>query len=320
MLKGFAMITVIYCHNFPVINDYIYSFHMPLFFLLAGIFHKKSELENLKKNILERVRIIIIPYYLWGGILFVFWFFVGRHFGDSKEKNLSAIENFIGLICGQGGENYMDWGIPIWFLPCVFVTFLIYTIVDFLPNKKIKLLSVLALSILGYFISDFFDWYFWSFDVSLVAIFFYGFGQLLKERFIKFDIPLYVNLILSVVFLLGMNYTFKVDMYQSEYGGNLLLFYSNAICAILILISIFKRLPLLNFLIFIGRNTIVYLATQIRILTIIKAVLFFGIGMSVFHFTEAQKILITMIQAILIVPVVYFINSFFPILNARNKR
>ncbi len=320
MLKGFAMITVIYCHNFPVINDYIYSFHMPLFFFIAGIFHKKSVFENVKKNIVKRAKAIIVPYYLWGGILYFFWFLVGRHFGNSKLKNLSPIENLIGLICGQGGEKYMDWGIPIWFLPCVFVTFLIYTAVDFLPNRKIKLLAIIILSILGYSISDFFDWYFWSFDVSLVAVFFYGLGQLLKEWFVEFEIPFYLNLIFVITYIFGMYFSFKVDMYHSVYGKNLLFFYTNALSAIFIFISLFKRLPKLNFLIFIAKNTLVYLATQIRILTVIKAILFFGIGMSVFNFTEFQKLLITIIQVILIIPIVYTVNSFFPILNARDKR
>ncbi|MDB4201501.1 hypothetical protein N9763_00715 [Polaribacter sp.] len=30
--KGFGIILVVYGHNFPSIEDYIYSFHMPLFF------------------------------------------------------------------------------------------------------------------------------------------------------------------------------------------------------------------------------------------------------------------------------------------------
>ncbi|MDC1262111.1 acyltransferase family protein [Polaribacter sp.] len=72
-VKGFGIILVVYGHNFPSIEDYIYSFHMPLFFLLAGIFHpKKSNFQVIKK----RVQQILIPYFLWSFLLFIFWFSV----------------------------------------------------------------------------------------------------------------------------------------------------------------------------------------------------------------------------------------------------
>lgn len=78
-VKGFGIILVVYGHNFPSIEDYIYSFHMPLFFLLAGIFHpKKSNFQVIKK----RVQQILIPYFLWSFLLFIFWFFIGRKFGE----------------------------------------------------------------------------------------------------------------------------------------------------------------------------------------------------------------------------------------------
>ncbi|WP_368384475.1 acyltransferase family protein [Polaribacter sp. AHE13PA] len=31
-IKGFGIILVVIGHNFPLIENYIYSFHMPLFF------------------------------------------------------------------------------------------------------------------------------------------------------------------------------------------------------------------------------------------------------------------------------------------------
>ena len=66
-LKGFGIILMVYGHNFPVLEEYIYSFHMPLFFIIAGIFHpKKMNILTIKK----RVQQILLPYFLWSSILF----------------------------------------------------------------------------------------------------------------------------------------------------------------------------------------------------------------------------------------------------------
>ncbi len=59
MVKGFGIILVVYGHNFPFLEKYIYTFHMPLFFLLAGIFHPpKINWTNIK----QRLNRIILPY------------------------------------------------------------------------------------------------------------------------------------------------------------------------------------------------------------------------------------------------------------------
>ena len=46
-VKGFTIFLVVYGHNFPFNEKYIYSFHMPLFIMLAGFFHyNKTDFET----------------------------------------------------------------------------------------------------------------------------------------------------------------------------------------------------------------------------------------------------------------------------------
>lgn len=59
-VKGFGMMLIILGHN-PIpetLKDWLYSFHVPLFFIIAGIFFKK---ESFKSLLTKNFRYLIIP-------------------------------------------------------------------------------------------------------------------------------------------------------------------------------------------------------------------------------------------------------------------
>ena len=93
-LKGFSIILVVYGHNLPFVDIYIDSFRIPLFFFSAGFFHPSLATLNIIK---KRAKQILIPYFLWSFLLFIFWFFIGRKYGDSTSLDLSASKNFLGI-------------------------------------------------------------------------------------------------------------------------------------------------------------------------------------------------------------------------------
>lgn len=73
-IKGIAIILVVLghinsCNGF--VKAWIYSFHMPLFFVATGITTKKRE--QISGKILyayfaKKVKSILVPYFLWGMI------------------------------------------------------------------------------------------------------------------------------------------------------------------------------------------------------------------------------------------------------------
>ena len=292
---------------------------MPLFFIIAGIFHpKKINIPTIKK----RFRQILLPYFLWSFILFGFWLFIGRKFGESVHLDLSITKNFIGIFFAQGDINFMNWGIPMWFLPTIFLTFLLFGLILKIKNTILQY-SVLVMSIvLGFLIANFCRVYlFWSLDVALVSLFFYSFGFYAKD-FIKSNNNKGVLslLILGVIHVaVSLFLLQKIDMYRSTYG-NEILFLLNSLVGFLFWGSLFKNFLPLKFLVFFGKNTIPVLALQARALSFIKLFLFLILGLSIFEFTEFEKVILTLGQLIILFPILIFINKYIPILNGKNKK
>ena len=317
-VKGFGIFLVVYGHNFPITEKYIYSFHMPLFFLIAGIFH--PTIQN-KFSIIKRVKSILVPYFLWSFLLFIFWVFLGRFYGESANFNLSVYDNFIGIFYAQGGRAFMDWGIPMWFLPTIFLTFLLFYFIKKLNNKYLECLLVIILSTFVFLLPYFCNIkFFWSFDVALVSLIFYALGFYSKSIITTKKKPSWwFFIILGILHFTLFTLNEKVDMYRSIYG-NQILFLLNGIIGILFYLSFFKLLPKFKFLGFLGRFTIPILALQIRTITLIKLVLMLSIGTTIFDFNEFEKLLISVFQIILMVPILLIIKKYIPILNGGAKK
>lgn len=311
--KGFGIFLVLYAHNNPFLESYIYSFHMPLFFFIGGMFHPSK---TSFQTVLKRAKSILIPYFVWSFILFVFWFFLGRHYGDSLKYNLDPLNGVIGLFYAQGDRAYMDWGIPMWFLPCIFLTFLLFSFVKTITLRNIQYVILFFLISFGFLYPLFFDFKLpWSIDVACVSLIFYSAGNFLKMKLVelkskKLLIALIVVLFL-ITFLSFLN--LKIDMYRSTYG-NIPLFILNGFAGSVLVILFFKLFNFPKFLTFLGQSTIPLLALQFRAVTMVKFVLI-CFGIVSFNFDELTKFILVFVQILLIWPVIVLVNKYAPILN-----
>ncbi|WP_242092421.1 acyltransferase family protein [Aestuariivivens sediminicola] len=317
--RGLGIFLVIYGHNFPIIESYIYSFHVPLFFFIAGMFHpKKVDLEK----IIHRAKCIIIPYFAWSFMLYGFWFLIGRHYGNSKTYDLDPLKEFLGVFYAQGGIQFMDWGIPMWFLPCIFLSFLLFSLILEINNRYIQYIVFIILLLFGVSYPVFFEVNLpWSFDVACVSLFFYGLGFVLKNKLITAQRGIKsigVLLLCLMLSLISGLINSKVDMYRSDYG-NIILFLISGLAGCFFVLLFFKIFRMKTGFAFLGRNTIPILALHLRALTVIKLALV-GIGITLFNFSEHIKLGLVFLQILLLLPIVLLINKYMPILNGKVKK
>lgn len=73
--KGMAILCMVLGHTYsiqekPFIFVWIYSFHMPLFFITSGILYriKKSGEEKYSNLIQKKIKTLLIPYLIWNTV------------------------------------------------------------------------------------------------------------------------------------------------------------------------------------------------------------------------------------------------------------
>ncbi|GAO29189.1 acyltransferase family protein [Geofilum rubicundum] len=149
-LKALSIFLIVYGHNDYTsdFSEYLSSFRLPLFFILSGFVRKDKSTLDFGAFIQKLGRRLLLPYFLLSLLLYVIWLFVGRHYGEGGTY--SPVTNFIGIFYSQGGPQYMDWGIPMWFLTALFCVLLVDFFVARLQRIWQPFVSLLV-GLSGYF-------------------------------------------------------------------------------------------------------------------------------------------------------------------------
>lgn len=142
ILRGIAICLMILGHSiivYPVnledvswcrlLKDYIYTFHMELFFLLAGFVYHRTE---FKRYIGNKTKRILIPYMFFGLITIVF-----KAFGGNLVNGNSSVKDGTISFLFNGG-NY-------WFLYTLFIIYLIFPAVEKVIDTKFKMMAVIVI-------------------------------------------------------------------------------------------------------------------------------------------------------------------------------
>lgn len=276
-MKALGIILVLIGHNESSITQYIYSFHMPLFFFISGLLFSYNGEITFIEYVKKKFKSLMIPYFKISSILFIIWYTLsGRNQGITV-----VLKNLFGVAYSQGGGEYMAWGIPMWFIPCLFLTNI--TLFLLLRYKKKYLLHhIFTFSILGYTLGIIRKGMMnngqemlrlpWSFDVMLIGIVFFVAGYLLKDKVEKIK-DKKINIIFSSILFLGAIILSKIngriDMYTLNYKNYFLLFITGGL-GILGCIYISRYIKENKVFLKMGENTIYLLAFHINILAIIK--------------------------------------------------
>lgn len=318
-LKAIGILLVVFGHNnYSVIGDYIYTFHMPIFFFISGLVYNISKKSSFKTYVGKKVNSLLLPYFLFAIVLYIFWFLIGRKFGDSASLNLSPIKNLIGIIYAQGGESYMDWGRPLWFLPCLFiVTLLFYPLAKL--NKWLIGLLIIVSALIGFILNEYLAYRLpWSLDVAFTALLFYGSGYLFKVIWLKNNwYYLLAALLFFIISIALFRINGRIDMSDGDYN-NYLLFILSAFSGILFMLFLVYMLPQIKIINFIGINSLVIMALHLRALTFIKAIEIYVFGIP-YESNLSMSLFHTLMQVIILIPIIYFINKYIPVFAGKHS-
>lgn len=250
-VKGVAILLMIFGHmRFHNLNWFVYSFHMPLFFILSGFFF------NPQKPIVKRIMKLIFPYIITAmAILSVEVIFQVLNYFLTNEafSTIKVIRIIAASVCGcvkpVGIGNYLipDVG-PIWFLLALALGYLILWILYRMEMKyrigAMTVIGCVTLAILGWVISMFRGQIPFSINQALIVPLFLCVGGEIR-RFMTQNKVNTILLMLSVI-VWGIQLYIQKHVQFMSMGqmGSILypIYVIGAISASYIIILIFKYL------------------------------------------------------------------------------
>lgn len=268
----------------------IYSFHMPLFFMLAGfsikphrVTSKKEMLAFIKKN----VTALIVPYFIWGLIYGTFSYHSLKYLAFGSWEALVEIGTLTSL----------------WYLPCFFIARIIAQvetniILKFAESRKKELLTIMGAitAIIGYIIPHPEGGVLWCADIAVLAAGFILFGMGIRELYITIGQQKNIVLALSFIISLGLfilcTYGRADDLYLSlicsSDNGNMFWFFLDALLGSVAVLS-------LSWIIFrLSRESAVKFSTKI-----ITSIGTHTMGIYILHKPFLQEVLVPLVSNVL---------------------
>lgn len=130
-LRGFGILLVVLGHTSQTsgLVSWIFSFHMPLFFIISGmLFHERQFLDSFKRKAIR----LLVPYVFFGTVTLAYWALIERRLRGDEGSVPNALANIV--LARAGSDNYPQ-NAALWFLPCLFVTEMLFLGFFLLVNK-----------------------------------------------------------------------------------------------------------------------------------------------------------------------------------------
>jgi fucose 4-O-acetylase-like acetyltransferase len=346
-LKGIGIILVVFAHHSlpATLDTYIYSFHMPLFFFVSGfLFDIGKYAGSTASFVRRRFGSLIVPYLFFALLTCLFYFLLDTVF-EPEITNIDFFEAdtlymIYSILFSPG--TLVSYNPPLWFLPCLFVTELLFYkfVKKSWGDQKQLILLLIAAGVIGYLYPAFVSFRLpWNADVALSAVVFYGAGNLFR-KFTKSELEPKSSIVLEsefkgnltqiekiffpVLLLLSLLYigyiiespiTDKSNMNSMEYG-NFISFYIPAFLGIFTFIYLSKKIGSSNILEYYGRNSLIVLILQFPIKDLLSTLAFlvFRIDLDADYYNTSIALGLTVLNLILIVPLISLLNNYFPFL------
>ncbi len=258
--KGIGVILVVVGHvqelPFPFLV-WIFSFHIPLYFFLSGLFVKKETTEPFLSSLKKNVTGLLVPYCVFSAVFIL----LDVLFRDPLSSPKLEVKLFL---TGQGGYAIL------WFFFALFFVRLLLEIGKRLIKNRI-LLSLLFLGFVtaGFLLHRLFLFNTFKIATILYSSGFYYLGFLLsdrkpfhtmtsREKWYLF--PVFLGLNVLGTYMLVRLYGTTLDL-NSATSFDILLNYATALCGIfftILLSRILTKTPLLTPFSYLGKHSLIF--------------------------------------------------------------
>ncbi len=330
--KGIGILLVILGHltvDGQMVRFVIFTFHMPLFFMLSGVFADKKQ--NLADGAAKLVRTLLVPYlfvvvcdFAWLSILAL---------KDGKLDFGGQLKHM--LLCAAGLDK--TYNSAVWFLFALFIIKAAFLLINQIESKVAKEGVVLAISAIGIaFILTrrFFEIGERYLYLSALGCFvFYSAGYFLRDIILNLENSVQKNKIhlalapvsLGVVVLIAqIKQMFIVHVYR--YTDHPLLMLVAAVCGTYatVVLSAFiatslKAERLKKALIFFGKNSIVILMIHYPIARKFYPYVFGLFGIKEYVNRPLAEAALFVLTTLLMIPAIYLFNKYLYYIIGKKK-
>ena len=197
LLKGLAIIGVVFVHA-PGHPDWWVPNNVNLiFFFLSGIFFKQEPIKELVKR---RWDMIFVPFLFFYLLSYPFRLMVG--YWDNRDLGLLRWDMILDVFKVTPAGDYLSVNVALWFLPCLFLTGIIYLCISHLP-KQAQILLFLFIMLFSDEICNKFPTPLFINNAIYYTIFF-GVGSLLGKKIIRYCEHLNERLIVLFTSIIAM--------------------------------------------------------------------------------------------------------------------
>ncbi len=331
--KGWGILLVMIGHTVLTgpLSVWIYSFHLPLFFFVSGyLFHPEKYATTLD-FIKSRARSLLIPYLSFSLIILAFDFCkqaVKPLFGR-KAYYSGVINQAIGILAQVRNTPYSG---VCWFLTLLFLSqLLLYLIVKISERRLVRVAGLLLLffAIGCQYMKAIGKPLPWHIDASWIAVIFVGAGYLARMKNIDLaeKAKWYAILAFGIISVLSTAWNYKIagvrsDLYSSQIG-NPVLYFIAAFSGMTFSLLLIRIMPNFRAITYIGLNSLIYYTLHATVFypmlnpVIQKALKLVTHNSVVLNFGQAA--LCVSAACLLMVPVCYAVNNWFPFLLGKRR-
>lgn len=242
IVKFWGMLAIVWGHTLSSgnVRHYLYSFHVPLFFFVIGLFFAPPK-QSFWKFTAKKAKALLIPFFSFAIISILIFFVLGNLAATALEEDISGNSlpaNLVEMLTGQCRANR-----PLWFLPSMFCCYILcFLITRILGNrnifvKRIAALGIAVISLVLCFLNEeiyHIDALFFKVDVAVFMLAFVAVAYLLKPLFSKRLAPALGVLLAMLLLAAGGIAAFansQVEYLNNQYG-NVFLFFTSSLLTI----------------------------------------------------------------------------------------